>query len=140
MILINGRPASTVRISQEANAIIEGWYLGEQTGNAVADVLFGDANPGGKLPVTIPRSVGQLPMFYNAKPSARRGYLLDTTDPLYAFGYGLSYTTFELSAPRLSAARMGRRAAFRFPWMCAILAHAPATKPCSCMSTTGSVP
>ncbi len=107
VILINGRPASTVKISREANAIIEGWYLGEQTGTAVADVLFGDANPGGKLPVTIPRNVGQLPMFYNAKPTARRGYLFDTTEPLYPFGFGLSYTTFELSAPRLSAARIG---------------------------------
>jgi beta-glucosidase len=107
VILINGRPASTVKISSEANAIIEGWYLGEQTGHAVADVLFGDASPGGKLPVTIPRNAGQLPMFYNAKPTARRGYLFDTTAPLYPFGFGLSYTTFELSPPRLSASRMG---------------------------------
>ncbi|MET0363477.1 MAG: glycoside hydrolase family 3 N-terminal domain-containing protein [Sphingobium sp.] len=107
VVLINGRPASTVKVSEEANAILEGWYLGEQGGNAVADVLFGDVNPGGKLPVTVPRSVGQLPMFYNAKPSARRGYLFDTTDPLYPFGFGLSYTTFSLSAPRLSATRIG---------------------------------
>jgi beta-glucosidase len=107
VVLINGRPASTVRISEETNALVEGWYLGEQGGNAMADVLFGDVNPGGKLPVTIPRSVGQLPMFYNAKPSARRGYLFDTTAPLYPFGYGLSYTSFDLGAPRLSAARIG---------------------------------
>jgi beta-glucosidase len=106
VILINGRPASTVTIAQQANALIEGWYLGEQGGNAVADVLFGDVNPGGKLPVTIPRSVGQLPMFYDAKPSARRGYLFDTTDPLFPFGYGLSYTTFEIGAPRLSSDRI----------------------------------
>jgi beta-glucosidase len=111
VILINGRPASTVKISQEANAIIEGWYLGEQTGHAVADVLFGDVSPGGKLPVTIPRNVGQLPMFYNAKPTARRGYLLDSNQPLYPFGFGLSYTTFELSAPRLAAARISRQGA-----------------------------
>ena len=107
VVLINGRPASTVKVSEQANAILEGWYLGEQGGNAVADVLFGDVNPGGKLPVTVPRSVGQLPMFYNAKPSARRGYLFDTTDPLYPFGFGLSYTTFALSPPRLSAASIG---------------------------------
>ncbi|MBA4089585.1 MAG: beta-glucosidase [Sphingobium sp.] len=107
VVLINGRPASTVTISEQANAILEGWYLGEQGGNAVADVLFGDVNPGAKLPVTVPRSVGQLPMFYNAKPSARRGYLFDTTDPLYPFGFGLSYTTFDLSPPRLAAARIG---------------------------------
>lgn len=107
VVLINGRPASTVKISEQADALVEGWYLGEQGGNAMADVLFGDVNPGGKLPVTIARSVGQLPMFYNYKPSARRGYLFDTTAPLYPFGYGLSYTSFELSPPRLSAAQVG---------------------------------
>jgi beta-glucosidase len=107
VVLINGRPASTVKVSEQANAILEGWYLGEQGGNAVADVLFGDVNPGAKLPVTVPRSVGQLPMFYNAKPSARRGYLFDTTDPLYPFGFGLSYTSFDLSPPRLAATSIG---------------------------------
>ena len=106
VVLINGRPASTIKISEQANAIIEGWYLGEQGGNAVADVLFGDVNPGGKLPVTIPRNVGQLPVFYNAKPSARRGYLFDTTEPLYPFGFGLSYSTFEVGAPTLSATKI----------------------------------
>jgi beta-glucosidase len=106
VVLINGRPASTVAIARDADALLEGWYLGEQGGNAVADVLFGAVNPGGKLPVTIPRSVGQLPMFYNAKPSARRGYLFDTVEPLYPFGYGLSYTTFEMGAPRLSENRI----------------------------------
>jgi beta-glucosidase len=103
VVLINGRPASTVTIAEQANALLEGWYLGEQGGNAMADVLFGAVNPGGKLPLTIPRSVGQLPMFYNVKPSARRGYLFDTTAPLYPFGFGLSYTTFEIGAPKLSS-------------------------------------
>jgi beta-glucosidase len=107
VVLINGRPASTVKIAEQADALVEGWYLGEQGGNAMADVLFGDVNPGGKLPVTVPRSVGQLPMFYNAKPSARRGYLFDTTAPLFPFGYGLSYTSFDIGAPRLSAAKIG---------------------------------
>jgi beta-glucosidase len=107
VVLINGRPASTVEIADKADALLEGWYLGEQGGNAVADVLFGDVNPGGKLPVTIPRSVGQLPMFYNAKPSARRGYLFSSVAPLYPFGFGLSYTTFEIGAPRLSDDRIG---------------------------------
>ena len=107
VLLINGRPTSTVTIAEQANALLEGWYLGEQGGNAMADVLFGDVNPGGKLPVTIPRSVGQLPMFYNAKPSARRGYLFDTVAPLYPFGYGLSYTTFQIGAPQLSAVHIG---------------------------------
>jgi beta-glucosidase len=107
VVLVNGRPASTVTIAEQANALIEAWYVGEQGGNAVADVLFGDVNPGGKLPVTIPRSVGQLPSFYNAKPSARRGYLFDTVAPLFPFGYGLSYTTFEVGEPLLSRNRIG---------------------------------
>ncbi len=103
VVLINGRPASINKIAVEANAILEGWYLGEQGGNAVADVLFGDVNPGGKLPVTIPRSVGQLPFVYNHKPTARRGYLFADKSPLYPFGFGLSYSTFELGAPVLSS-------------------------------------
>jgi beta-glucosidase len=107
VVLINGRPASTVSIAEQANALLEGWYLGEQGGNAMADVLFGAVNPGGKLPVTIPRSVGQLPMFYDVKPSARRGYLFDTVAPLFPFGFGLSYTTFEIGAPQLSSDHIG---------------------------------
>jgi beta-glucosidase len=103
VVLINGRPASINKISTEANAILEGWYLGEQGGNAIADVLFGDVNPGGKLPVTFPRSVGQLPFVYNHKPTARRGYLFDSKEPIYPFGFGLSYSTFELGAPSLSS-------------------------------------
>jgi beta-glucosidase len=101
--MINGRPLAINKIAAEANAVIEGWYLGEQGGNAVADALFGDVNPGGKLPVTIARSVGQLPMFYNYKPSAHRGYLFDLATPLFPFGYGLSYTSFSIGAPQLSA-------------------------------------
>lgn len=103
VVLINGRPASINKIAVEANAILEGWYLGEQGGNAVADVLFGDVNPGGKLPVTFPRSVGQLPFVYNHKPTARRGYLFADKSPLYPFGFGLSYSTFEIGAPILSS-------------------------------------
>ena len=75
--------------------------MGQETGHAVADVLFGKVNPGGKLPVTIARSVGQLPVYYNHKPTSRRGYLFGTTAPLYPFGFGLSYTSFEISAPRV---------------------------------------
>lgn len=103
VVMINGRPLSINKVAAEANAVIEGWYLGEQGGNAVADVLFGDVNPGGKLPVTIARSVGQLPMFYNYKPSAHRGYLFSEATPLFPFGYGLSYTSFTIGAPQLSA-------------------------------------
>lgn len=104
IVLLNGRPLSINELAQNAPAIIEGWYLGQETGHAVADVLFGDYNPGGKLPVTIARNVGQLPMFYNRKPTARRGYLFDTTAPLYPFGFGLSYTTFEIGTPRFARA------------------------------------
>jgi beta-glucosidase len=103
VVLLNGRPPAVVNIAARANALIEGWYLGQEGGTALADILFGDFNPGGKLPVTLARSVGQLPMFYNRKPSARRGYLFDTTEPLFPFGFGLSYTSFEIDAPRLSA-------------------------------------
>jgi beta-glucosidase len=102
VVLLNGRPLSVNYLAGNAPALIEGWYLGQETGNAVADVLFGKANPGGKLPVSIARSVGQLPIYYNRKPSARRGYLFDSTQPLYPFGYGLSYTSFDISAPRLA--------------------------------------
>ena len=108
VVLINGRPPSVVKIADQADALVEDWYLGEQGGNAVADMLFGDVNPGGKLPVSIPRDVGQLPIFYNAKPSAHRGYLFDSAQPLFPFGWGLSYSTFTLSPPRLSAARIAR--------------------------------
>jgi beta-glucosidase len=101
VVLLNGRPLSVNYLAEHAPALVEGWYLGQETGHGVADVLFGKVNPGGKLPVTIARSVGQLPVFYNHKPSARRGYLFGTTAPLYPFGYGLSYTRFDISAPRV---------------------------------------
>jgi beta-glucosidase len=101
VVLLNGRPLAVNDLAEHAPALVEGWYLGQETGHAVADVIFGKINPGGKLPVSIARSAGQLPVFYNHKPSSRRGYLFDTTKPLYPFGYGLSYTTFDVSAPRL---------------------------------------
>ena len=106
VVLVNGRPPSYLDIDAKANAVLEAWYAGEQGGTAIADALFGRTNPGGKMPVAVARDVGQLPMFYNHKPTARRGYLFDTTEPLYPFGYGLSYTTFEVGQPRLSAASM----------------------------------
>ena len=95
MLLINGRPLSITWIAANVPAILAGWYLGQETGTAVADVIFGAANPGGKLPVTFPRAVGQLPVFYNHKPSAKRGYLFNSHAPLFPFGHGLSYTAFE---------------------------------------------
>jgi beta-glucosidase len=113
VVLINGRPYAVADIAVRANALVEGWYLGQEGGTAMADILFGDANPGGKLPVTIARSVGQLPLFYNQKPSAHRGYLFDTTAPLFPFGFGLSYTTFDIGAPKLSAGTIGVDGAVR---------------------------
>jgi beta-glucosidase len=103
-VLVNGRPPSYPTIAEQADAILEAWYPGEQGGNAVADALFGRVNPGGKLPVTVARDAGQVPNFYNYKPSARRGYLFSEVSPLYPFGYGISYTTFDFGAPVLSAA------------------------------------
>jgi beta-glucosidase len=104
VFLLNGKPLSINLLQAKAGAIVEGWYLGQETGHAAADILFGRANPGGKLPISIPRNAGQLPVFYNAKPTASRGYLGADHTPLYPFGFGLSYTTFTLSAPRLSKA------------------------------------
>jgi len=108
VFLFNGRPQSINYLSENVPVIFECWYLGQETGHAVADVLFGDYNPGGKLPITIPRSAGHLPAFYNYKPSARRGYLFDDVSPLYPFGYGLSYTTFQISNLRLTHKKMKR--------------------------------
>jgi beta-glucosidase len=101
LVLFNGRPNTLSEIHARIPAILECWYLGQETGSAVADVLFGDCNPGGKLPISIPRSAGHIPCFYNHKPSARRGYLFDDITPLYPFGFGLSYTTFHLGNLRL---------------------------------------
>lgn len=96
-VLLNGRPLSVNWINENIPAIVEGWFPGEAGGRAVADVLFGDYNPGGKLPVTFPKSVGQLPIYYNQKPSAIHRYVSESENPLYTFGYGLSYTKFEYS-------------------------------------------
>ncbi|HEY3761100.1 MAG TPA: glycoside hydrolase family 3 N-terminal domain-containing protein [Verrucomicrobiae bacterium] len=101
VLLFNGRPLSINEVAKNVPTIFECWYLGQECGHAVADVLFGDFNPGGKLPITIPRSAGHLPAFYNYKPSARRGYLFADVTPLFPFGYGLSYTTFNLKNVRL---------------------------------------
>jgi beta-glucosidase len=108
VVLIHGRPNSVVEIAEKANAIVEAWYPGQEGGTALAAILFGDANPGGKLPITIPRNVGQVPYAYNSKPSSHRGYLFDDKTPLFPFGFGLSYTTFEIGAPALSAPKIGR--------------------------------
>jgi beta-glucosidase len=102
LVLINGRPLSTTWAAGNIPAIVEAWLPGEEGAEAVADVLFGDVNPGGKLPITIPRHVGQVPIYYNHKPSGGRShwkvtYVDLSNEPLWPFGYGLSYTHFELS-------------------------------------------
>jgi beta-glucosidase len=101
VFLFNGRPLSIRSVAENVPTIFECFYVGQETGRAIANILFGDVNPGGKLPISIPRSVGHIPAFYNHKPSARRGYLFDKVSPLFSFGYGLSYTTFEIGNARL---------------------------------------
>ncbi len=112
VVLMNGRPLTINWIAENTPAILETWFAGTQAGNAIADVLFGDVNPGGKLPVTFPRAVGQLPLYYAHKNTGRppdpnnkytSKYLDVPVTPLYPFGYGLSYTQFKLSDLRLSA-------------------------------------
>jgi beta-glucosidase len=107
VMLINSGPLSVTYVAENVPAILEGFYLGEETGTGVADVLFGDYNPSGKLPVSFPCSVGQLPIYYNYKPTAKRGYLYASKEPLFPFGHGLSYTTFEYSNLKVSPARIG---------------------------------
>jgi beta-glucosidase len=101
VLLINGRPLSINYVKEHVPAILEGWYLGEQGGTAAASVLFGDVNPGGKLPITFPRSVGQLPDFYDHKPSRNRSYLFTSREPLFPFGFGLTYTQFRFENVRV---------------------------------------
>jgi beta-glucosidase len=117
VVLMNGRPLTINWVAENSPAILETWFAGSQGGHAIADVLFGDVNPGGKLPVTFPRRVGQEPLYYNHKntgrpPAANNPYTSKYIDvdwtPLYAFGYGLSYTKFgyqnlQVSAPRIRA-------------------------------------
>ena len=107
VFLINGRPLTINYIAESVPAILEGWYLGQEGGTAVAEVLFGDYSPAGRLPITVPRSVGQLPAYYNHKPSAKRGYLFANKEPLFPFGHGLSYTTFKYGQLRLAQPVVG---------------------------------
>lgn len=119
LVLMNGRPLALVREHQQADALLETWFSGTEGGNAIADVLFGDYNPSGKLPMSFPRSVGQIPIYYNHLPTGRpytpenpgkytSHYYDEANGPLYPFGYGLSYTSFSVSDVRLSRAVMQR--------------------------------
>jgi beta-glucosidase len=110
VVLINGRPLTINWLAENSTAILETWFAGTEAGNAIVDTLFGDANPGGKLPVSFPRSVGQIPLYYNHKRTGRpilttnkytSKYLDIGNSPLYPFGYGLSYTRFQLQNLRL---------------------------------------
>ena len=112
IVLMNGRPLTIPWLAENSTAILEAWFAGTQAGNAIADVLFGDVNPGGKLPLTFPRSVGQVPLYYNHMNTGRppdpnskwtSKYLDIEWTPLFPFGYGLSYTQFALSNLQLSA-------------------------------------
>ena len=97
VILLNGAPVDMTAWLEDCAAVLEAWYPGEQGSQAITEILFGKVNPSAKLPITFPRSVGQLPLFYAAKPSGRgHGYVENDGSPLYPFGYGLSYTTFLL--------------------------------------------
>jgi beta-glucosidase len=95
-VLVNGRPQAIPRVAERVHAILEAWYAGQEGGTAIAEVLFGEVNPGGKLPVTFPRDTGQLPVYYNRRPTSFRSYVDMTRQPLWVFGYGLSYTTFSI--------------------------------------------
>ena len=115
VVLMNGRPLSINWIAENVPSILETWFAGTQAGNAIADVLFGDVNPGGKLPITFPRTVGQVPLYYNHKntgrpPDAKNKYTSKYLDvpwtPLFPFGYGLSYTRFQFTNLQLSASRI----------------------------------
>jgi beta-glucosidase len=116
VVLMNGRPLALPWLAEHVPAILETWFLGVEAGNAVADVLFGDVNPSGKLPSSFPRNVGQVPLYYDHKSTGRppsetnhysSKYMDVSWTPLYPFGHGLSYTTFAYDAPRLSAAKLG---------------------------------
>ena len=106
VVYVNGRPISEPWISENINAIIEAWEPGSYGGLAVAEIMFGKINPSGKLPLTVARSVGQLKMFYNHKHSMYfRDYAMQTNKPLYSFGFGLSYTKFDISTPKLNSSK-----------------------------------
>lgn len=119
LVLMNGRPLALVKEDQQADVILETWFAGTEGGNAIADVLFGDYNPSGKLPISFPRSVGQIPVYYShlntgrpynpEKPNKYTSrYFDEANGPLYPFGYGLSYTTFTVSDVTLSSPTMQR--------------------------------
>jgi len=107
LVLVNGRPLAIGDAANRAAAVLETWYSGQEGGIAVAEALFGDVNPGGKLPISVPRTVGQIPVYYNRKPTSFRNYLFESRAPLFPFGHGLSYTTFRLDDLKLADREIG---------------------------------
>ena len=107
VVLMNGRPLSVTEVAARVPAMLEVWYAGQEGGTAVAEALFGDVNPGGKLPISVPRTVGQLPVYYDRRPTSFRDYLFESRGPLFAFGHGLSYTTFTLDGLKLADSQIG---------------------------------
>ena len=105
-LVFGGRPLNISNLAEKSNAVVQCFYLGQETGHSVADVLSGKVNPSGKLPISMPRSVGHIPAYYNYKPTARRGYLFEEVSALYPFGYGMSYTTFATATPTLERAQI----------------------------------
>ena len=108
VVLIHGQTVTAGWVAEHADAVVDGWYLGQETGTAIARVLFGAVNPAGKLPVTVPRSVGQLPAYYSMRTGAGyKGYLFQDSTPLFPFGWGLSYTTFAYADLRVDRPKIG---------------------------------
>ena len=109
VVLMHGRSLTINYIAEKANAVIDAWYSGQETGNVVAKTLFGEINPGGKLPVTIPRSSAHLPVYYSQKTSGNlKSYLFEDNSPLYPFGFGMSYTTFTITDIKLSKSKINK--------------------------------
>ena len=147
VVLFNGRPLALEDMVDDAPAILEAWFPGVQAGHAVADVVFGKVNPGGKLPVSFPCRVGQVPIYYNHEPTGRpcnqdvkwnsQHRDIPSCDPLFEFGYGLSYTTFAISNLRLSSPTVSRKGSVTgLRRRDEHRAAARATRSCSSTSTT----
>jgi len=107
-IIFGGRPLSFNYVAKNVPAILQAYYLGQETGTALANILFGKVNPSGKLSVTIPKSVGELPVYYDRQPSRMRSYINEDNKPLFPFGYGMSYTTYSYGKPVLSKSVMDK--------------------------------
>ncbi len=109
-VVNSGQPLAFQHLNNQVDAVVQAWYLGQEGGTAIAQMLFGESNPSGKLPISIARSAGHLPVYYNHKPSSKlRGYLLEEATPLYPFGFGLSYTQFAYSNLQISRSSIGSK-------------------------------